>query len=91
MVTEFDVEFDRVLGTMVTRGMDEGLRLLSELHHAEADERRLTTLLADATKRTALARLNYERNRDLTRDIWGQLRQGIETHRALITGKGRET
>jgi hypothetical protein len=67
---------DRLLPSILIRGMDTGLRLKEELAEAEAAERRLRHELAVATERAEVLRERFRDNASFVRDVWETLKQG---------------
>lgn len=81
---EFDVEFDRTLGTMLTRQLSVGLHLTQELSEAEAALRSAEDRLVSARERVDILRGRFDRERELTGSMWEQLKAGIVARRAAI-------
>ena len=75
---------DRLMPSLMIRGMDEGLRLLEALHEAEARQRRHERDLTSAREQTELARGRYEANRELVKDMWGTTRAELQPRAAVV-------
>lgn len=65
---------DRLLPSILLRGMDEGIKTRNELSEAEAEERRLQAALGLATARVEVLRARFEENRKFTLDVWDTLK-----------------
>ena len=65
---------DRLLPSIVIRGMDEGLKFKWELQEAEATMRRLQHELALATERVDVLKVRYAANAAFVKDVWETLK-----------------
>ena len=65
---------DRLLPSILIKGMDEGLRLKEELSEAEAAARRIAHEFALATERCEVLRQRYGDNAAFVKDVWGTLK-----------------
>lgn len=71
---DIGMDDDRLLPSILIRGMNEGLRFREELQEAEASVRRLQHELALATERVEVLRARYDMNAGFVRDVWGTLK-----------------
>lgn len=72
--TTLDMGDDRLMPSILLRGMDEGLKLKDEITEAEAAERRLQGELGRATERVEILRERYRDNRTFVMDVWDTLK-----------------